>query len=381
MNLLETGMARIRNARFAFHKAKSTILWFALGFCLIQLIVDFVVDRYWPRIHSSYLAAMEDRIGNLRRAPTVVVFGSSRLQMAVYEKEFQARLQATTGDPRIEAFNACIPAQDFCTAEYVFDEMVKKNRAPSLLVLEITPEMVAQRNRWLGAHVLPSLKNCRFTTYLGDILRSENVARLVRERATPVYRYRQEIQHELGLNSYTGQQSEGPNTIPAPLVAGPSSAGGNQAVFAASPSPAQTFAPESLSDKAMSKEALERTMLGLPRFELWLKDYKVGGTASLALERILFRCEQLGITAILVCPPVSSYHRKVYTPSIDAAFLAYVHTLEATKRCYFHDCRASLPDNLFYDHHHVEWQGTMEFSRILAEEVVGSAWTTSGGTP
>ena len=67
MNLLETGMARIRNARFAFHKAKSTILWFALGFCLIQLIVDFVVDRYWPRIHSSYLAAMEDRIGNLRR--------------------------------------------------------------------------------------------------------------------------------------------------------------------------------------------------------------------------------------------------------------------------------------------------------------------------
>jgi hypothetical protein len=371
-------MARTRNAPLTFQKAKRTILWFALGFCLIQLTVDYFVDRFWPRIHSSYLAAMEDRVADLHRAPKVVVFGSSRLQMAVYEKEFQARLLAFTGDNRVEAFNACIPAQDFCTAEHVLEEMLRRDLTPSLIVLEITPEMVAQRNRWLGAHVLPSLKDCRLTSYLRDVWRSENVPRLVRERITPVYRYRQEIQHELGLNPYTGQQSEGPNVIPTPIVAIPPATSLNQVVFTSSPVPAQTFASKSFSDKSMPKEAFERTMLGLSRFELWLKDYQLGGTAALALERMLTCCEQLGIKAILVCPPVSSYHRQIYTPAIDSAFLDYVHHLEATKGCSFHDLRASLPDNLFYDHHHVEWAGTMEFSRILAEEVVGPMSVTIG---
>src|SRR5207248_6961957 len=113
-------MTRTRNARLTFQKAKRTIFWFALGFCLIQLTVDYFVDGFWPRIHSSYLAAMEDRVAGLNRTPQVVVFGSSRLQMAVYENEFQARLQASTGDAKVQVFNACIPAQDFCTAEYVF---------------------------------------------------------------------------------------------------------------------------------------------------------------------------------------------------------------------------------------------------------------------
>jgi hypothetical protein len=47
-----------------------------------------------------------------------------------------------------------------------------------------------------------------------------------------------------------------------------------------------------------------------------------------------------------------------------------MHRMEAAYGCSFHDCRASLPDNLFFDHHHVECAGTMVFSRLIAKEIL-----------
>ncbi|MFL5242988.1 MAG: hypothetical protein ACJ8FY_12845, partial [Gemmataceae bacterium] len=69
-------------------------------------------------------------------------------------------------------------------------------------------------------------------------------------------------------------------------------------------------------------------------------------------------------------PPVTSHHRAIYQPAVDQAFLAYMHKMETTYGCAFYDCRESLPDDLFFDHHHVEWAGTMVFSRLLAKDIL-----------
>ena len=364
-------MLHSREVGFNKQQAKRALLWAGLGFCLIQLTVDYAVDAYWPRIHSSYLAVMEDKVGQLQESPDVVVLGSSRLQTAIYDKELQARLREFTGDTSLRAFNACIPAQDLCTAEYVLGEMSKKEIKPSILVVEVTPEMVARRNRWLGAHVLPPLKSCTFFSYLCEIWRSENVARLVRERITPVYRYRQEIQRELGQVFYPIPQP-GVESAQQPAAAlNPVSPVATPTAFAAPPNSvlASSAAGQIVASDA-SKEAEERRKLGVDRFAAWLQDYEIGGTSALALERMLSSCHKRGITVLLVFPPLSSHHRRIYEPAVNQAFLTYMHQMEAAYGCSFHDCRASLPDNLFFDHHHVEWAGTMVFSRLLAKEIL-----------
>src|SRR5436305_10644039 len=98
-------MLRTRKVGSNKHQAKRALRWAALGFCFIQLAVDYVVDVYWPRIHSSYLAVMEDKVDQLQPSPDVVVLGSSRLQTAVYDKELQARLREFTGNISLRAFN------------------------------------------------------------------------------------------------------------------------------------------------------------------------------------------------------------------------------------------------------------------------------------
>jgi hypothetical protein len=305
-------MLRTRKVSSNKHQAKRALRWSALGFCFIQLAVDYAVDVYWPRIHSSYLAVMEDKVDQLQPSPDVVVLGSSRLQTAVYDKELQARLREFTGDISLQTFNACIPAQDFCTAEHVLGELSEKEIRPAILVMEVTPEMIARRNRWLGAHVLPPLRGCTFFNYLGDIYRSENVARLVRERITPVYRYRQEIQRELGLAicpiPQAGEQSAqhpAAASNPASPVATPMPPAAPMRSVLASPAAGNIVA------RGPSKEAEERRMLGVDRFAGWLKDYQIGGTSALALERMLSSCQKQGVRVILVCPPVTSHNRAI----------------------------------------------------------------------
>jgi hypothetical protein len=106
----------------------------------------------------------------------------------------------------------------------------------------------------------------------------------------------------------------------------------------------------------------------------WLRDYRVGGGAARALERLLQRCRQRQIGVVLVGVPVSSSQRQVYTPEIDAAFLGYVRRLTSTYGCAFVDYRARLPDHCFCDSHHATPEGGVYFSSLLACEVLLDAF-------
>jgi hypothetical protein len=123
-----------------------------------------------------------------------------------------------------------------------------------------------------------------------------------------------------------------------------------------------------------SKDAPFRTQSGLPAIRRWLQNYQVGGTAAMACERLLDRCQAHGVAAILVGVPVTRAHRELYGPEIDAAFLAYVNDLCSRRGCRFEDYRAEVPDHLFLDNHHVLREGGLYFSKRLTDEVLLPVW-------
>jgi hypothetical protein len=129
-------------------------------------------------------------------------------------------------------------------------------------------------------------------------------------------------------------------------------------------------------DSNAAESARQRTMEGLPRFRNWLQDYEVGGIASLALERVLQRCQANGIRVLLVAPPVSAAHRALYTPEIEAAFRAELARLTADFPCPFLDYRDRIPDEYFYDNHHLLNAGAALFTQELTQEVILPAWRT-----
>jgi hypothetical protein len=108
-----------------------------------------------------------------------------------------------------------------------------------------------------------------------------------------------------------------------------------------------------------------------------LADYRVGGTSSLALERLVRRCRAHGMTVVLVAPPVAGVQRLLYTPEIEEVFLRYVGDLVRTYQCQFVDYRARLDDSLFYDNHHVQSAGAKIFSRELTRDVVVPSYIDS----
>src|SRR5262249_25279153 len=127
---------------------------------------------------------------------------------------------------------------------------------------------------------------------------------------------------------------------------------------------------EDLAEKSRRTNAtsLERTQSGVSQVHQWLRHYAVGSSATTSLESLLKLCQQQGMQAVLIAPPVTQAHRQAYTPQIDAAFLAHVHQLAETYHCPFVDYRKEVPDRMFLDNHHLLAEGGVYFSKRLARE-------------
>jgi hypothetical protein len=111
----------------------------------------------------------------------------------------------------------------------------------------------------------------------------------------------------------------------------------------------------------------------------WMKDYRTGGGLTHeALERIFQNCSQRGILVVLVGVPVSSDHRRYYTPEIDRIYRGYLEELAQAHGAIFVDYRDQIPDAQFSDHHHLKQTGGDIFADRLAREVLTPCWKDVG---
>ncbi len=364
--------------------ARRVLLWMLIPTILLQLVVNLAMDGPRPDLRSPHLARV---LANIRTAPPadVVCLGTSRFGMGLAVSDIQKQLRTAADDRALTVFNDSVPSGDFDTADFVLRAMLRQGWLPRLAVIEICPEMVNRRNRLLGAHVMPPLNRKSASTYFADLVLSKNLRRLFVERLIPVYRYRRALWGEVSrvlaesANKAENSQSSLSRTALQSRPGKPDGSG--EPSYEAAPARAETAqaatpTAEELyltGDPSMDPRRLSEE--NLPRIRAWLENYRIGGTSSLALERLLCRCREHGMEVILVAPPVAECQRAVYTPAIESVFVPYMHQLEQTYGCRFVDCRDCVPDEMFYDNHHLRPPGQSLFSRQLTRDVLVPKWS------
>lgn len=336
-------------------RGRRTLLWCIAVFVGVQFLGGLLLDYRWPQVRFPMAAEKLARLRRLPRSPDIVCLGSSRLDGGFYAGEVQELLRRTTGDTSIGVFNASIPAGDPVTADYMMERLLDEGIKPAVVVVEVSPETLARRNVWLGQHLLRQFTWMDVPQYFDDVCTAGCLNDLLRARLLPLSVHRREICRE----SYATLKVRSRRLIGS----------GDRLAAGTAPKDESRKLPPSA----------EATFKGVRAARKRLADFRIGGSASESLERLIQRCRGGGIQVILVGVPVSTPHRDLYTPEIDAVYRNYLRRLTETYECQFVDYRDRVPDSGFRDNHHVVPSGAVLFSRQLAGEVLAPAWSRVKG--
>jgi hypothetical protein len=333
-----------------------SLVWAILIFFTAQAATGVLLDYWWLEVRFPQAAAVLADASSRSRSPDIICLGSSRLGAAFRPAEITANVRRLTGDEGLEAFNACIEAGDTITAEFMLDQLLRQGARPAVVVVEVSPETLADRNAWMHLHVSRQLRWQDVPGLWLDAWRTRNLPRLAAGRVVPLHAYRRELCASARaawpaawtLRWGNRRKQPKPERDDLPFV--------------------DTQKVTGRSDKPLPP--WEQRLIWLPMVRGWLKDYRLGGAALRALDRIVNRCQEEGIEVILVGVPVSTPHRQLYTPAIEAEFLACMNQLTERPGCRFLDWRDRFPDELFVDNHHLFREGALAFSRQFASEVL-----------
>jgi hypothetical protein len=356
----------MRNTSAHRRRGFRIVLWAGFFYVLAQVAINAFIDGCRPELRSAYLVDLFRRLHESNE-PDVVCLGTSRFGLAFVPEEVEREMRELTGDDSLVVFNASISAQDFHTADFTMREMLARGARPTLAVIEINPETIACHNIWLGGHVMPPLRSRNLPLYLDELGRSlDRIPNLLADHAYPLYRCRREIWTMYG-GGFPGvkpprQASSAKPSRRAADVRKPSTVAKKQAY-------------EKFLQGDPNADGRARTLHGLQDIRNWIDHYQVGGMPVWSLERLIRHCRHHGMKVVLSTAPVTTAHRSLYTPEIEAAFQNYVRHLQQEYQCIFVDYRDAVADDCFYDNHHVLIpQGSHPFSRRLAAEVLVPAW-------
>jgi hypothetical protein len=330
--------------------------WFWGFFLAAQLIGGLLLDYVWPQIRFPRAYQQFHALQQFPRSPDIICLGSSRTESTIHDSSLSRAMRHFTGDPSVRAFNAQVPGGDLISAEFVWKGLWRRGARPSLLVIEVLPEEVNHLNDWLKLHVLRQLTWPDVPAYAVEVTRTQHLLRLVQSRLVPLYTHRCELWR-------AAQRNCGAPWLPASSPAPEAVLPGYHDIRA-----------EALIEQPLQPEQIEQSTAGLHEIERGLRLYRPGGSSCKALERILTHCRRHSIDVLLLGIPVSSRHRALYTPQIEADFQSYLRQVEQTWGCRYVDCRDQSPDWLFRDNHHSLPLGGEYFSQRFAREVLGPEW-------
>lgn len=358
-------------------RGRRVVLWTIGLFWIGQFLVGWVLDVGAPWLRFPHLFQQAERALNQERMPTVVCMGSSRFGTGLNEEEMTRVLQAKTGDPAAQVFNASIPGGDLLVSEVVLKQLLRDGMRPKFVLLEICPEVVNHRNDWLQLHAVRQFTWRELFSYAGELMRTGHIKYYLKSRLAPIATYRNTLKKWLGEQLEDLESGKEKVQAPrAPRWATVSGTAKAQVVVQASDAndiPWDHLVQQHLAP--MEPDLAQRTQAGLHAVQRCLRGYSAGGNSGQALERILRRCRGLGIEPVLIGVPLAQAHRDLYSPEIERAFQDYLQMVCNKYGCRFVDYRATLPDGLFVDNHHVGFPGRMHLSRKLATELLWPLWS------
>lgn len=326
---------RRRRAAYA-QRGRRAIAWGAVLFVLACLVGQVLIDLCPLPFRFPEAAAVLAHAPRGDQSPQVVLFGSSRFGIGVNTDLFTDALRRYSHNPALSGYNAAIPAGDPITADFVLQQLLKEGCRPHIAVIEISPETVNRFVPWMKFHILRQLSRWETIRTIPDSMRSKAFDRVMTSLFFPLFRHNVQL---TGWGSYTVSRLMGEGKEPI-----------LERVF---PDPKQTMGKSEETD-----------------YYKWFKTYQISGVLPEKLNHLLTLCRENNIQPVLIGIPVSSHHRRFYTPEVEARYLQYMRQMEHEYGCAFIDLAGVFADDCFADHHHLNSKGNPLFSDLLAKEVV-----------
>jgi hypothetical protein len=340
-------------------KAPRAVAWGVAIFAAVQLGLGLASELY-PRLrdplYGDKLVKLKRRLpaAPADRPPTVVMLGSSRTGLGFHGRRAEHHLAAELGRPAV-AFNYGIPAAGPLTHLVYLNRLLADGVAPDLLIVEVMPSMLAdipsaplERN-WFYADRLTFAEQ-------GLVIRHGYPAGQVRERwwksvLVPAYTLRFQVMSRLS-----------PSWLPWQLrfdwSRGADECGWGTTVTQ------QIDTADRAKGVARARAEYAPVLAGL----------QPGGPSARALEELLAVCRGRGIPVRLVLMPEGTEFREFYGPGVNDRLTAYLNDLaDRAGVPRPTDARGWLPDDAFYDAHHMFAAGAEAFTDRLTREVIAPA--------
>ncbi len=351
-------------------RTRSVLLWAAGIYVAFQLTASLLLDYGWPLLRFPSARTRMAELEAEPRKPEIVALGSSRFQAAIVPGEMSALIDSACRPAQpVGVFNAAVPVGDPISSEFMFNRLLEKGVKPRLVLFEVSPENLNRNNSWLIMHVRRQIFWHETPRYFLTVCRSGQLMRWLGSRLNPVYYSREEMWRRAAAEVQGLFSTDG--TPRAPTAPRPSGA-------TAANKPPDWDDLLRLPSRQLTSEEAELSRTGadiLPR--RMLENYDLRGVTVEALERVLARCQEQGIAVVLIGVPVTQPHRDTFTPEVMKAYRAYLEQVTQHYGCRFVDYRDRVPDNLFFDCHHLTQQGGLYFSRLLTHEVLIPHWNAS----
>ena len=306
-----------------------------------EVAAGFLIDRAPLRIRFPQLAKVIESVRQLGPSRKILFFGSSRTGNNVSAEAITQVLHEAKMADGITVFNANIAAGDPVVMEFETDKLLAAGIRPSMVLMEILPEVLSRRNLWLNYHLGRQFRWPDVWNSLPDVYRAGTLSLAVATRFNAVYTFRSEFQHwALDALKLRFESSN--------------------------------FGDENAQKRARRAQPADSEVLlrGARFARKNVRDYEIGGLNARSLIRMIERYSKLGTIIVFIAPPVSSPYRSAYGSPVDAAYLAYMQRLGKNYGTYFFDYRHRLADHHFWTPYYTTVDGRDRFSRLLAREVI-----------
>jgi hypothetical protein len=328
-------------------RAAAALAWMAFTFAGLQIGYQVVVDAWFPRLYDREADYRYRELTSLVKAeaqrPLLVVLGSSRTSMSFHP---QAVGPLTSGaEPEPIAYNFSHLGASSGWSCIQLQRLIASGLKPKWVVVEVvTPNLCHDANNVVAENgVLFEIPQLLRYVSARTFFRNFLVRRLI-----PWHRNRTDL-----------------------LLA---------------------VAPGWVDDEASAIRKIEFEPLGwddrfakrlripddLPRYfqqskeiyETHLRSFHINERLARPLDDIAALCRREGVEVAFVMTPESSEFRSWYGPGAEEKIVQFRNDFEQRTGHTIIDARAWLPDDAFYDGHHVLHAGADMFTQRLAEDVL-----------
>ena len=323
--------------------AKRVFRWMLISFLALQLLLSLVVEFWHPELsdpnYGHRLKLLQAKRAAEPDRPLVLALGSSRTEVAFRP----SYLPDGPRDPIV--FNLARGGVSQVMNLLVLQRLLADGVRPDLLLVEVLPSSLAEEG-WKMTTPAVTFRD------LPDSVRypigGKAYFYLLKARALPVHKYRRGLMQAYGppgtvtKNDATMWDDTGAGTIMIP-------------------------------DEAKPEQRIGGTAYARSQYLNKLRAYRIAPAADRATREFLTLCRNERIPVVLYLMPESSEFRSWYPPEALRTLDEYLAGLRSEYGLPLIDARTWLPDEVFWDGHHVIKRGAQAFTTRFADEAIAPA--------